>query len=360
MSLQSLPALLRDEPALAAVLGRRSAVLAVPEAARPLALAGLARVSGRSPLLVAVPTGTAAQRLADDLQQLLPPDDVELFPAWETLPFERVSPSVEAMGRRLRVLWRLQDDNAARRPRIVVAGIRALLQRLGPDAERVEPAVVRPGQTLDAEVLLARLVAAGYRREELVEHRGEVARRGSIIDVFPSTADAPVRIDLWGDEVDRLTEFSVHDQRSTDPVDEAVIMPARELQPTAAVRARAERLVAAEPWGREQWERLAEGLTFDGMESWLPWLVDGEDLLTDRLPADGAGDPRRAQAPPGPGRRRAGRGGRPRHDPGPDVGGRRRRGLPAAPPAGRAAADRRGRRGLVDGGHARLARHARS
>ena len=118
-----------------------------------------------------------------------------------------------------------QDDTAARRPRIVVAGIRALLQRLGPHAERVEPEVVRPGQTLDAEVLLARLVAAGYRREELVEHRGEVARRGSIIDVFPSTADAPVRIDLWGDEVDRLTEFSVHDQRSTDPVDEAVIVP---------------------------------------------------------------------------------------------------------------------------------------
>jgi len=284
MSLQSLPALLRDEPALASVLGRRSAVLAVPEAARPLALAGLARVSGRTPLLVAVPTGTAAQRLADDLQQLLPPEDVELFPAWETLPFERVSPSVEAMGRRLRVLWRLQDDTAARRPRIVVAGIRALLQRLGPDAARVAPAVVRPGQTLDAEVLLAQLVAAGYRREELVEHRGEVARRGSIIDVFPSTADGPVRIDLWGDEVDRLTEFSVHDQRSTDPVDEAVIMPARELRATAEVRARAERLVAAEPWGREQWERLAEGLTFDGMESWLPWLVDGEDLLTDRLP----------------------------------------------------------------------------
>ncbi len=285
MSLQSLPALLHDEPALAAVLGRRSAVLAVPEAARPLALAGLARVSGRSPLLVAVPTGTAAQRLADDLQQLLPTGDVELFPAWETLPFERVSPSVEAMGRRLRVLWRLQDDTAARRPRIVVAGIRALLQRLAPGAGHIAPAVVRPGQTLDAEVLLAQLVGAGYRREELVEHRGEVARRGSIIDVFPSTADAPVRIDLWGDEVDRLTEFSVHDQRSTDPIDEAVIMPARELRPTAEVRARAERLIATEPWGREQWERLAEGLTFDGMESWLPWLVDGEHLLTDRLPS---------------------------------------------------------------------------
>src|SRR5262245_4414624 len=273
MSLESLPTLLRDEPALAAVLGRRSALLAVPEAARPLTLAGLARISSRAPLLVAVPTGTAAQRLADDLQQLLPADDVELFPAWETLPFERVSPSVEAMGRRLRVLWRLEDEG--RRPRIIVAGIRALLQRLGPGDEHVEPAVVRPGDTLDAEVLLARLVAGGYRREELVEHRGEVARRGSIIDVFPSTADAPVRIDLWGDEVDRLTEFSVHDQRSTDAVDEAVVFPARELRITDEVRRRAEQLVGEQPWGRDQWERLAGGLTFDGMESWLPWLVDG-------------------------------------------------------------------------------------
>ena len=128
-------------------------------------------------------------------------------------------------------------------------------------------------------------MSAGYRREELVEHRGEVARRGSIIDVFPSTADGPIRIDLWGDEVDRLTEFSVHDQRSTDPVEEAI----DHAGPRAAGRgrrppARAERLVGTEPWGREQWERLADGLTFDGMESWLPWLVEGERLLTDRLP----------------------------------------------------------------------------
>ena len=167
---------------------------------------------------------------------------------------------------------------------MIVGGIRALLQRLGPGDESIDPVILRPGQTLDAEDLLARLVSAGYRREELVEHRGEVARRGSIIDVFPSTADGPIRIDLWGDEVDRLTEFSVHDQRSTDPVEEAIVMPARELLATEDVRRRAERLVGTEPWGREQWERLADGLTFDGMESWLPWLVEGERLLTDRLP----------------------------------------------------------------------------
>ena len=103
--------------------------------------------------------------------------------------------------------------------------------------------------------------------------------------MFPSTADVPVRIDLWGDEVDRLTEFSVSDQRSTTDLDEVEIFPCRELLPNDDVRARAEKLVGAEPWGREQWERLAEGQVFDGMESWLPWLVDDERVLVDLLPA---------------------------------------------------------------------------
>src|SRR5439155_950344 len=109
---------------------------------------------------------------------------------------------------------------------------------------------------------------------------------GSIVDVFPSTSDAPVRVDLWGDEVDRLTEFSVADQRSTGDVGVVELYPCRELLPTDEVRARAERLVAGEPWGREQWERLAEGLTFDGMESWLPWLTEREHLVLDLVPDD--------------------------------------------------------------------------
>ena len=102
--------------------------------------------------------------------------------------------------------------------------------------------------------------------------------------MFPSTGDAPVRIDLWGDEVDRLTTFGVNDQRSSADVAEALIFPARELIPTEDVRVRAKSLVAAEPWGREQWERLGEGALFEGMESWMPWLCDDLVLLTDVLP----------------------------------------------------------------------------
>ncbi|MBV8979521.1 MAG: DEAD/DEAH box helicase, partial [Acidimicrobiia bacterium] len=282
--LASLPPLLRAEPALAALAGSSAAVVAVPEPARAITVAGLAHLSGRHPLVVALPTSTEADRLAHDLRAFLGPDLVDTFPAWETLPFERVSPSVDTMGRRLRAMWRLRDPKRA--PRVLVASIRALVQRLGPHVDEIEPIIVKPGDVLDPGELVERLVAAGYRREYQVEHRGEVAVRGSIVDVFPSTADVPVRIDLWGDEVDRLTEFSVADQRSTTDVECAELFPCRELLPTDDVRERASRLIAGEPWGREQWERLAEGATFDGMESWLPWLTESEHVLFDLLGAE--------------------------------------------------------------------------
>jgi len=279
--LAALAPLLAEEPALRAVVNRQPTV-AVPDAARAVFVASLAGVTTRRPLLLAVPTGAEAERLVRDLGQFLGDGEVELFPAWETLPFERVSPSYETMGRRLRVMWRLR---AGTPPQVVVAPVRALVQRLGPHADAVEPVVVKPGDQVDRDELVARLVAGGYRREYQVEARGEVAVRGSIVDVYPSTDDHPVRIDLWGDEVDRLSQFSVADQRSSAEITESWIFPVRELLPSDEVRARARELLQTQPWGREQWERLAEGNTFDGMESWLPWLTSEEHLLPDLLPA---------------------------------------------------------------------------
>ncbi|HUP87626.1 MAG TPA: transcription-repair coupling factor [Acidimicrobiales bacterium] len=280
--LASLPPLLRNDPAISNILGSSSGLVAVPDAARAFVLAGLASLSQRHPFVVAVPTSTDAEHLANDLRAFLGEDEVDVFPAWETLPFERVSPSVETMGRRLRVMWRLRD--AERMPRVLVAPVRAVVQRLGPHVEDVEPVTIRPGDRIDPTGLVERLVTNGYRREYQVEHRGEVAVRGSIVDVFPSTADTPVRIDLWGDEVDRLTEFAVADQRTTNDVDCAEIFGSRELLSTEEVRDRARGLIAREPWGREQWERLAEGQTFEGMESWLPWLTAEEHVLLDLVP----------------------------------------------------------------------------
>ena len=265
---------LRSDPAAPSV---------VPTSALAPVVAGSVAAGAVDVVLVAVPGVDEAEQLAADLVPFLGPEAVELFPAWETLPFERISPSVETMGRRLRTMWRLRTGD--RTLRVVVASARALVQRLGPHVEAAEPVVVRSGGTVDSERLVSDLVAAGYRREYQVEHRGEVAVRGSIVDVFPSTDDVPVRIDLWGDEVDRLCRFSVADQRSGDAVDEVRVFGARELTGTDEVRARAEELVGRAPWGREHWERLAEGAVFEGMEAWLPWLVADEHVLVDLLGA---------------------------------------------------------------------------
>src|SRR5262245_13088198 len=171
--LPELTTRLRDDTSVLGLLGRRQAVLSVPEHGRGYVLAGLEALSSRSPFLVVVPTTTEAERLQRDLSTWLGSGDrVELFPAWETLPFERVSPNVETMGRRQRVIWRLRHGEA---PAVVVAPVRALVQRLGPHVDDVEPVVVRPLEQRDRDDLLGALVAMGYRREDQVDHRGEVA-----------------------------------------------------------------------------------------------------------------------------------------------------------------------------------------
>jgi transcription-repair coupling factor (superfamily II helicase) len=300
-SLPSLPGLLRHEATMTRVIGAPGATLAVASPAQAFVIAGLLRLGGRRPVLVVTPTGAVAEQLAHDLEVFTgsgpegsrgterssPDGAVELFPAWETLPFERVSPDVSTMGRRLRLLWRLGGEEAEEPPPgVVVAPIKALLQRLGPWRAAARPVVVAKGERVAVDGLVASLVAAGYRRESMVEHRGELAVRGGIVDVFPSTADAPVRIDLWGDEVDRLTRFDVADQRSVEDLTSVELFGCRELVLDEVMRKRAAELVGLEPWGRQQWERLAEGQMFDGMESWLPWLVDGEELLCDLLGGD--------------------------------------------------------------------------
>ena len=282
MTLPVVAQLVANDPVVSGALSGLDGVLACPDAARPAVLAGLTALHPEATFVVATATGAAAGQLFDDLQSMLGPEAVALFPAWETLPFERISPNVETMGRRMEVLWRLR--HAPHRPRIVLTGARALLQKTAPqshiDTHRPWPIELRVGMQVDPIELVADLVTLGYRREDLVELRGHVARRGSIIDVFPSTADVPLRIEFWGDEIERLQTFNVNDQRSAHDMTEAWIHPARELLVDDTMRARAAELVASEPWGREHWERFSEGLVFEGMESWLPWFSDGSTLVS--------------------------------------------------------------------------------
>ena len=251
------------------------------EAASP---ATTAPPAAGGPIIAVTPTTAAADVLAAELTGWLGEANVDRFPAWETFPFEKVSPTFHSMGERLRILWRLRTPGQA--PAIVVVPVGALTQRLVPDSLKVAPIKLTVGQTIDRDQLIAQLIAGGYRRCPQVEHSGNLAVRGSIVDIYGSNAAHPVRLDLWGDTIERLTEFSLSNQRSLGDITTAELFPCRELLPTDQVRQRAVELQSEAPWANTWWQQLERGEMFDGMESYLPWLIEDELVLADILSAD--------------------------------------------------------------------------
>lgn len=264
--------------------------IVAPPAARPFVAAALAE---KTPLLVVTATGREADDLTAELTEMLG-EGVTQFPSWETLPHERLSPSADTVGRRLHVLRRLarpDDRDLGPELRVVVATVRSLVQPMAPGLGEIDPVTLRVGTEHDFEELVERLVELAYSRVDMVGKRGEFAVRGGILDVFPPTADHPVRVEFWGDEVTELRCFSVADQRSISEVDVPVLVapPCRELLLTDEVKARAAQLAQDNPADAalvEMLDKMAGGIPVEGMEALLPVLQPGElQLLTDVLPA---------------------------------------------------------------------------
>ncbi|MBT2491809.1 transcription-repair coupling factor [Streptomyces sp. ISL-96] len=294
MSLHGLlDAVVRD-PALAEAVkaatdGNRMHIdLVGPPAARPFAVAALARETGRTVLAVTA-TGREAEDLAAALRTLLPEEGIVDYPSWETLPHERLSPRSDTMGRRLAVLRRLAhpraDDPSAGPVSVIVAPVRSVLQPQVKGLGDLEPVALRTGQSADLGDVTAALAAAAYSRVELVEKRGEFAVRGGILDVFPPTEEHPLRVEFWGDDVEEIRYFKVADQRSLEVAEHGLwAPPCRELLLTDSVRERAAALAEAHPELGELLGKLAEGIAVEGMESLAPVLVDDMELLLDVLP----------------------------------------------------------------------------
>ena len=177
--------------------------------------------------------------------------------------------------------------------------MRAVLQPLVAGLGDLEPIMLDEGDDVDVDDLAAELVLRGYTRVDLVERRGQFALRGGIIDVFPTTAEHPVRVELWGDTIEEVRDFAVADQRSRQHVGRIVIHPARELLLTDPVRARARALADAHPEAAEVLDRVAEGVTAEGMEAFAAVLADRLELLVDILPRGSVSmlcDPERIRA----------------------------------------------------------------
>ncbi|UGT57735.1 transcription-repair coupling factor [Nocardia asteroides] len=275
---------------VADLVGKSGVELVAPSAVRPFVAQTIA---AQQPLVVVTATGREADDLTIELAEMLGPT-VAQFPSWETLPHERLSPGADTVGRRLEVLRRLAhpEDPVYPEPlRVVVTTVRSLMQPMTAGLGDIEPIVLRVGAESDFDELLARLVEFAYTRVDMVGKRGEFAVRGGILDLFPPTADHPVRVEFWGDEVTELRPFSVADQRSLgeQTVETLVAPPCRELLLTEPVRERAAAVAAdnaADAALVEMLDKIAEGIPVDGMEALLPVLAPGKlSLLTEALPA---------------------------------------------------------------------------
>jgi transcription-repair coupling factor (superfamily II helicase) len=266
-----------------------------PIGSRLFVASALARTD---PLLVVTATGREADDLTGELRGVMG-DAVTLFPSWETLPHERLSPGVETVGARMMVLRRLaHPDDARLGPplRVVVTAARSLLQPMAPDLAEIEPVSLAVGAEEGFDDVIERLVTLAYTRVDMVGKRGEFAVRGGILDVFPPTAEHPVRVEFWGDEVSEMRMFAVADQRTIPEitVDNVIAVPCRELLLTDDVRQNAAALAAQIPKVEnrvgdtlaDMLAKLAEGIPVDGMEALLPVLRPTElSLLHDHLPA---------------------------------------------------------------------------
>ncbi|HYJ76092.1 MAG TPA: DEAD/DEAH box helicase, partial [Kineosporiaceae bacterium] len=291
MSLSGLLDAVRPDPGVAAVLeaaagGVSTLDVVAPAGVRPLVVAGIAH---RRPVLLVTATGRESEDLAAALRCYLDPHAVAEFPAWETLPHERLSPRSDTVGRRLAVLRRLAHPDAeggeAGPVRVLVAPIRAVMQPLVAALGELTPVRLRAGDDAGLEDTVDALVGAAYTRTDMVERRGEFAVRGGILDVFPPTEDHPLRVEFWGDTVEEIRWFSVADQRSLEIAPEGLwAPPCREILLTDAVRARAAELVDRLPGVADMLGKISEGIAVEGMESLAPALVDEMQPLLDLLP----------------------------------------------------------------------------
>jgi len=260
----------------------------------PLIAGLLSRRSGPQALLAIVATGRESETLRAALCSFLPEAEIIEFPAWETLPHERLSPSAETVGKRIKALRRLKEwsesTDAARPPVVIVASVRAALQPLADNLTTIEPLALEVGgRGYDLPTLSARLVDLAYSRVDMVTRRGEFAVRGGILDVFAPTDEHPVRLEFFGDELEQVRAFSVADQRSLDLVIErAEFAPSRELLLDEQVRQRAREMQHEFPSLSQMLAKISEGIPVDGMESLAPALVDRLVPLTHYLPEDAA------------------------------------------------------------------------
>ncbi|NCW46805.1 MAG: transcription-repair coupling factor [Actinobacteria bacterium] len=231
--------------------------LVAPSPAHPILIAELAK---NKRLVVVTHSSKRATELIGELSALT--EKVMEFPAWETLPHEKLSPNSDTVARRIKTIYNLDEAQ------IIIAPIRALVQPIITSINKFSILGLTRGDSLPFTELIRNLVERAYTRVDLVERRGDFAVRGGIIDIFPPDSDYPIRVDFFGDEIEEIKRFEIGSQRTFAPITEKVLLyPCRELLITDEVKARASDARSKYPELIAILNKVQEGSYADGMES---------------------------------------------------------------------------------------------
>ena len=248
----------------------------------PAATHSLLCVNQNSPILIVTTSTRAANELTEELISYEGSNCVVNFPAWETLPHERLSPKSDTVTARFKALNNIKNSET----KFVVCSIRALLQPIIANDLKNSQIKIKQSQSIKMLDLIEQLSKFGYTRSDLVEKRGDFAVRGGILDLFAPDQEHPIRIDFFGDEIDELSFFAISDQRSIEKIQsEILIFPCRELLIGAEVKKRAKDLGKLFPQIQDLTSKLSEGITFEGMESLAAGVVSEFNSILDYLPA---------------------------------------------------------------------------
>ena len=264
-----------------------STLASVPDGMAGKTLADLMSISGAQRLLFVARDGQRLAEIERSLQFFAPTMETIEFPAWDCLPYDRVSPHAAIVARRMAALARI--GQTADRPQIVLTTVNAILQRV-PLRDLVARGSLSAasGSRMPMADLIHWLEDNGFLRTSTVREPGEYAVRGGILDLYAAGAPAPLRLDFFGDTLETIRTFDAETQRTTDRRDRIDLVPVAEmgLTPDSIARFRQGYVAAFGAAGPDDllYHSVSDGRRYVGMEHWLPLFADGLETLFDHLP----------------------------------------------------------------------------
>ena len=267
----------------------RIIISGAPEGSDALAISELVAERPKLDVLYIARDEVRMVAMADALAFFAPTEKTLRFPAWDCVPYDRISPKNEIISHRLRTLLALERSCETQNRTILVTTCNAAVQRV-PKGNRLGAChfSLQVSTAIDTTALTKYLSSNGYNRSGTVMEPGEYAVRGGIIDLYPSDSDAPVRMDLFGDIIESIRIFDPLTQRSSEHRENIDLIPASEVlldeQSVVRFRSRYRKLFGAITGEDELYESVSSHRRHAGIEHWLPLFHDGLATIFDYLP----------------------------------------------------------------------------